>query len=181
MWLTREQAAELIGITTATFDDYRRKKKGVDGPLPAPVKFKGYRKSFYDAKAVVDWHVANEIAKRIDEGGSTGGDTPDYKEERARLTKAQRERQEQMIAKEAERLVPVDDVQSVVGDRFEACKAHLRALPPKIGAVVPPDARTAVENQARNVVDQSLVELSQLTEFGGHDEEEADNLPVNHD
>ncbi|PWG62326.1 terminase small subunit [Spiribacter halobius] len=151
MKLSKQHLADLFGVTVRTVSEWQR-----DTEFPAPTR-EG-RRNLYDAAAVVAWWRDREIARLIE---GEDGRLLDLNHERARLAKAQADRQEYALARERGELVEAAAVGEVVGDDYTRMRARLLALPTKAAAMVTPETDTAVcQRILDDLVREALNELS---------------------
>lgn len=151
MKLTKQHLADLFGVTVRTVSDWQR-----EADFPAPTK-EG-RRNLYDAAAVVGWWRDREIARLIE---GEDGKLLDLNHERARLAKAQADRQELALARERGELVPVELVGEAVGSDYTRVRARLLAMPTKAAALLAPETDTAIcQSILDDLVREALSELS---------------------
>ena len=151
MQLTKAQLADLLDVTPRTLTTWQS-----EPDFPAPERHG--RTNRYDGRACVQWWRAREIGRLID---GEDGELMDLNQERARLARAQTQRQMLLLSRERGEVALVADVCEAVSAQFSNVRAHLLALPGKVAPLVhaaesPQEARTIIET----AVHQALTELS---------------------
>jgi phage terminase Nu1 subunit (DNA packaging protein) len=83
--------------------------------------------------------------------------------ERARLTKAQADRQELALARERDQLVPIALIEKTASFLVQNSRASLLSLPSRVAALVPDNDRKKVFSESQSIIFKSLEELARLT------------------
>ena len=116
----------------------------------------------YDPTAVGGWLRARIAA---DFGVTADGQVYNFETERARKMKHDADLAEMEAARERGDLIPAKDVQREWTDILANIRARLLALPTKLAArTAPPDRLTAVEAEARKIINEALAEMSEGAE-----------------
>ncbi|MEE4384509.1 MAG: terminase small subunit [Pseudomonadales bacterium] len=150
--LTKAQVAELCRVSTRTVVSW-----GSEPDFPQPER-RG-KANIYDAAAVLEWAINREIQRRID---SEDGEYLDLAQERARLARTQRRRQELLLAQERGQAVLVEDVAAAVADQYGNVRARLLSLPAKLAPLAhTADSVAAIRAVLEEGVHDALAELSE--------------------
>ena len=158
MKMTKSQVAEMLGVSVRTVSDFQR-----DPDFPTPEREDG--RNSYDAAAVHAWALDREIAKLIE---SEDGKMLDLNHERARLAKAQADRQEIALARERGLVIGIPEAVSVLSDDYSRVRARLLALPPKCAPLVHrAESVTEIRETLDDAVRDALAELSDPENMDG--------------
>jgi phage terminase Nu1 subunit (DNA packaging protein) len=112
----------------------------------------------YEATAVGAWLRARIAAEY---GINADGVVYNFESERARKMKHDADLAEMEAARERGDLIPATDVQREWTGILANIRARLLALPTKLAArTAPPDRLTAVESEARKIINEALTEMS---------------------
>lgn len=96
--------------------------------------------------------------------------TVDYNQERAKLVKAKRERQELELQRERREVLAAEEVEQVLSDMLLRFRQKIRAIPVKLGPVLAAETDQAeIFMILKRATDEALEELS---EFGAAFEEQ---------
>ena len=151
MKLSKQQLAKLFAVTTRTVSEWQ---KEVDFPAPE----RDGRANVYDGAAVVSWWRDREIARLVE---GEDGRLLDLTHERARLAKAQADRQELAGARERGELVAIGDVAAIVGDEYSTVRARILGLPTKAAPLLAGEqSLTACREVLDKLIHEVLTELS---------------------
>jgi len=130
--ITRKQAARLIGCTERTLSRHMARES--DPLRPAQAGGAG-KPTLFDPRAVADWWHRQEIAKLQQ---AAGHDDPiDYLHERARLTKAQADREELKVRAMRRELADVRLLSFAVANFGAQASAVFETLPGRIKRLRP--------------------------------------------
>jgi phage terminase Nu1 subunit (DNA packaging protein) len=130
--ITRKQAARLIGCTERTLSRHMARESDPLRPTQAGGAGKA---TLFDPRAVADWWHRQELAKLQQ---AAGHDDPiDYLHERARLTKAQADKEEIKVAALRRQFADTRLISFALGNFGSQASAILETLPGRIKRLRP--------------------------------------------
>lgn len=130
--LTRDQVSRALDVTGRTLTRYAKRE---DDPLQ-PVRPGGPQQAAgYDPADVVQWAIRQELAKLQEQAGHD--DPIDYQHERARLTKAQADREELKVRAMRRELADVRLLSFAVANFGAQASAVFETLPGRIKRLHP--------------------------------------------
>lgn len=153
--LSKKELAGALGVATRSIEIYQ-----TDPDFPRPRR-QG-RKNLYPLHECVAWFVDYRITQRI--GESDGGEQLDLQQERARLARAQRQRQELLHKVDLGRYASIEAVAAAVDDEYARVRARLLAMPTKLAPELAVEDR--IEACAEIVRVEVCSALSELSETG---------------
>ena len=165
MALTHQaELASFFGVSRTTIQVWQGEGMPVLSQAKGNVKTNSY-----DTVAVLKWWLNRELSKIT--GGPLGDDL-NYEAERARLTKAQADKQELDVAARRGELLAVDDVRKHWQSMVFAAKAKLLAVPVKAApAVITAQTTAEVFDLLSTMIREALDELSASGEPTSSDDE----------
>lgn len=129
---TRKQVCRALKVTPRTLTRYASR---ADDPLQ-PVEPGGHGKpALYEPAEVVEWAIRQELAKLQEEAGHE--DFIDYHHEKARLTRAQADREEIKLKVDRGLVARVELISFAVSNLGTQVSANLETLPAKIKRIQP--------------------------------------------
>lgn len=134
--LSQKAAAELLGVTSRTLRDWSHAPRNEDGTYPGP--------------ELVQWLLDRRMP-----------DEPDLSDQRQRLAAAQAEKVEMDNAVRRGELADMREVERFWTDCIANARAKLLALPTRLVAEMPEKFRAATLCRARELVRETLTELSE--------------------
>lgn len=143
MLCKKKHLAEIFGITERTLTNYQT--------TGMPYTAGGHGKdNEYDTIAVFNWLIAK----------AKGGNGADYYTEKARLTKAQADKEELKVGEMKESLLDANQVAEDWGKMVNAARAKMLALPVKVGPLLVDQDLESVQNLLLSYVEEALMELA---------------------
>lgn len=152
LMLSRSQLADLLSVTVRTITDWQR-----EPDFPTPTKRSG--RNTYDATVVVKWWRDREIGRLIE---GDDGTLLDLAQERAKLARAQRIRQELLYQVDLGQFVSAEETGVAWGRLVTNFRARMLAIPNKAASLVAGEDRVPVCAEIlRAAVYEALTELSE--------------------
>lgn len=163
--ITKATVAAMLAVTPRQVERYMADS---EDSLPIAERApKGSKRGHrFDIRAVHEWAVRRIIAEAPE------GEL-DLSQERAKLAKVQRERQEIAAARERGEVAPIAVVQKLVTDDYANVRARLLAMPSKLAPLVvpltePAEARELIEDHIIEALDE-LSSPEQLSKGNDHE------------
>lgn len=156
--LTRKQVCRALQVTPRTLTRYAKR---ADDPLE-PVEPGGHGKpALYDPADVVEWAIRQELAKLQEEAGHD--DFIDYHHEKARLTRAQADREEIRLKEDRRQVARVELLTYAISNFASQAAAIFETLPGRIYRIRPDLSSTDIDEVRAEVVNlQNLVSEIEL-------------------
>jgi phage terminase Nu1 subunit (DNA packaging protein) len=145
--MSRDQVARALDVTGRTLTRYAQRD---DDPL-VPARPGGPQQAAgYDPRDVVEWAIRRELEKLQQAAGHD--EAIDYAHERARLTRAQADREELRVRELRRELADVRLVSYAIANFGSQARAILETLPGKIKRLQPKLTASDIEQVKREIV-----------------------------
>ncbi|WP_294348458.1 hypothetical protein [Prosthecochloris sp.] len=147
--LTQPQAAALLGVTTRRI---RQRSQEEDPPLQD-------KNGQYPCKEFGKW-MLNDFRRGLGIA-KDGTGYYDYDGERARLTFHQANNAEMEEQRKRRELIPANDIRQAWSDIISSARLKMLSLPTRIASVCSGKPASEIEKEAREIVNEALIELSE--------------------
>lgn len=146
--LTQAQVAAILGVTE------RRVRQRDKENYPPPKKESRYPCKEFGKWMLDDFRRGLGIAK-------DGTGYYDYDGERARLTFHQANNAEMEEQRKRRELIPANDIRQAWSDIISSARLKMLSLPTRIASVCSGKPASEIEKEARGIVNEALIELSE--------------------